>query len=102
MNTFVLISLYYHKKRDWCRCTTSSPYGASASDEELLGLAVEGHTIPPGKANAVPVRCVDDVEAVAPLVVSDRVGGGGPVNGFTSKDCGLNFLKVHSSLLIRS
>ena len=29
MNTFVLISLYYHKKRDWCRCTTPSPHGAS-------------------------------------------------------------------------
>ena len=102
MNTFVLISMYYHKKGDWCRCTTPSPHRASATKEELLRLAVEGHTIPPGKADAVTVGRVDDVEAVAPLAVFHCVGGGGPVNGFTGKDCGLNLLKVHSSLLIRS
>ena len=68
----------------------------SFSDEELLGLAVERHTVPPGKADAVTVWRVDDVEAVAPLAVPHRVGGGGPVNGFTGKNCGLDFLKVHS------
>jgi len=53
-----------------------------------------------GQADAVSVGRVNDVEVVGPLAVLDRVGGGGPVNGFTGEDCGLDFLKGHGSSLV--